>query len=159
MHELNKILKLLLQNRVEFILVGGLAAVTYGASTMTQDVDVCFSFHAENVEAILRALRRIHPRVRAGSGIVSLYEYTVERLCRLRNLYLKTDWGELDLLGEIKGVGNFEEVKKTSIEVTLFDHACRILSIDSLIQSKQAMNRPKDKQVVLELKVLRRKKR
>lgn len=158
MPELNEILKLLLQNKVEFVLVGGLAAIAHGVSTVTQDVDVCFSFDARNVENLLKALTNIHPRVRAGSKIIPLQEYSVERLAQLNNLYVKTDWGELDLLGTIMEIGDFEETKKNSSKITLFGYPCRILNIDSLIAAKEAMGRPKDRQVVLELRALREKR-
>jgi len=88
---------------------------------------------------------------------LSLDEYSVERLAQLGNFYVKTDEGDLDLLGQIKGVGDFQETKKHSIEIKLFGYPCRILQIDSLIKAKQAMDRPKDKQVELELKVIRDK--
>lgn len=155
----NEILKRLLQNKVDFILVGGLAAVAYGVSTMTQDIDVCFPFAPENIRRLLISLEGSHPCVRAGSGIVPLDQYDVARLSKLDNLYLQTDLGELDLLGRIVGIGGFKEVKAQSTEIEIFGFSCRILEIDSLINAKEAMGRPKDRHVVLELKAIREKLR
>lgn len=154
---LNEILKRLLQSNVEFVLVGGLAAVAHGASTMTQDVDVCLSFKPENIKKVLVALQDIHPTVRAGSGKIPLNEYSVERLAELGNVYVMTDLGELDLLGQIAGLGDYEKVKTAADPISLMGLTCLILSIEALIHVKEAMNRPKDRQVVLELKVIQDK--
>lgn len=157
MLEPNEILKRLLQHRVEFVLVGGLAAVAYGVSTMTQDIDVCCAFDAENMQKVLAALDGLHPAVRAGSGIVPLERYSIDRLVTLRNLYLKTDWGEVDLLGTVAGLGNYRAVETQAVTIDLFGFPCRILHIDALIRAKQSMGRPKDQQVVHELQVIRDK--
>jgi hypothetical protein len=63
----------------------------------------------------------------------------------LKNLYLKTDLGAVDCLGEVLGIGNFDEVLKNSVELQLPCGNCRILSIDALIRAKEAMNRNQDR--------------
>jgi hypothetical protein len=155
----NEILKRLLQNDVECVLVGGLAAIAYGVSTITQDVDICFSFHESNIQKLIISLEDISPRIRAGGGFESLNQYDTARLSRLDHLYLRTDLGELDILGRITGIGEFKEVKSHSMEIELFGYPCHILDIDHLIQAKEALGRPKDLQVVLELKAIRKKLR
>ncbi len=149
-----KLLQGLLENNVDFILVGGLAAVAYGASTLTQDLDVCFNFDTDNIRQLLKALEDLNPRVRAGSKNIPLGD-DVQRLSQYNNLYIKTDWGDLDLLGQIKGLGDYPQVEKHAIAIEIFGCSCRILDIDSLIKSKEVLDRPKDRQVVLELKVIK----
>ena len=73
----------------------------------------------------------------------------------LKNLYLKTDLGVVDCLGEVLGVGNFDEVFKNSVEVELPYGKCRILDIDALIRAKEAMNRNHDKITVMLLKKIK----
>ncbi len=70
---------------------------------------------------------------------------------------MKTDLGQLDLLGSLAGIGSYDEVKKHFIEVTIFGLPCPVLDIDSLIKTKKEVGRPKDLQVVLELEVIREK--
>lgn len=72
-----------------------------------------------------------------------------------KNLYLDTDWGPIDCLGEIKGIGGFAEVKKRSVAIDIEGCRCRVLDLDALIDAKKAMAREKDSQVILELEVLR----
>jgi hypothetical protein len=73
----------------------------------------------------------------------------------LKNLYLKTDLGVVDCLGEVLGVGNFDKVLKNSVEVDLPYGKCRILDIDALIRAKEAMNRNHDKITVMLLKKIK----
>jgi len=73
----------------------------------------------------------------------------------LKNLYLKTDLGVVDCLGEVLGVGSFDEVLKNSVEVELPYGKCRILDIDALIRAKEAMNRNHDKITVMLLKKIK----
>ena len=157
MEDINQLLHRLLQNKVDCVLVGGYAAVVHGSATVTQDLDVCLDFQPGNIQKLLRALEKVNPRVRAGSNTISLFEYTVERIAQLENLYIKTELGKLDLLGSVTGIGPYADVKKNSITINLFDLPCRVLDIDSLIKAKEAIGRPKDHQTVLELQVIREK--
>jgi hypothetical protein len=67
-------------------------------------------------------------------------------------LYLKTDLGVVDCLGEVLGIGNFEEVLKHSVEVELPYGNCRIIDLEALIRAKEAMNREHDLITVKHLK-------
>ena len=49
------------EHGVEFVLIGGIAAVAHGASVVTFDVDVCCSFRPENLFRLQRALADLHP--------------------------------------------------------------------------------------------------
>lgn len=157
MEDINKLLHLLIQNNVDCVLVGGYAAVVHGSATVTRDLDVCLDFRPDNIRKLLKALEKVKPCARAGSSMISLFDYTVERISQLDNLYIKTDLGKLDLLGSITGVGSYTDAKKNSVEISLFELPCHVLDIDSLIKAKQAAGRPKDQQVVLELQVIREK--
>ena len=65
---------------------------------------------------------------------------------------MKTDLGIVDCLGEVLGVGSFDEVLKNSVEVELPYGKCRILDIETLIRAKEAMNRDHDRITVKHLK-------
>ncbi len=151
------LLQRLLENDIEFVLVGGLAATMYGASTVTYDVDVCFEFAPENIEKLLAAFNDLNPRVRAQTGWLSPSELPPEQLLRLDNLYLQTDYGGLDLLGSLVEVGDYTEVKRHSVQINVFGKPCRILELETLIRVKENIGRPKDKQVAIELRTIREK--
>jgi hypothetical protein len=67
---------------------------------------------------------------------------------------LKTDLGEIDLMGELAGVGTYAEVKSASVIVDAFDRNVAMLNLKGLIQSKRAAGREKDLSDVRELESL-----
>jgi predicted nucleotidyltransferase len=52
--------------------------------------------------------------------------------------------GDVDLLGEVKGIGNYDDLVKDSLKVDLDGYSALILSIPGLIVAKMAAVRPKD---------------
>ena len=74
--------------------------------------------------------------------------------CNGRPAYLETELGPVDLLGSIKGVGDFERVRRASIEIELFGRRCRVICVEDLIAAKQAMGRDKDMIAVKELRAI-----
>ena len=72
-------------------------------------------------------------------------------------MQMKTDLGLVDCLDEVLGVGDFESVLKHSVELELpFGH-CRILDLEALIRSKEAMNREHDRIAVRQLREIKRR--
>jgi hypothetical protein len=80
---------------------------------------------------------------------------TAENWARFKNLYLKTDLGIVDCLGEVLGVGGYDEALSHSIVLNLPIGPCRVLDIDTLIKAKEAMGRPHDLVTVQHLKAVR----
>lgn len=153
MLQLNQILARLIQAEVEFVLVGGLAAAIHGSSLNTRDVDVCIRLSVENLLRIQSALADLHPVHRSRPDIPLVL--TPEECPRFKNLYLKTDLGILDCLGEVTAVGGYEEALLHSIVLNLPVGSCRILDIDTLIKAKEAMGRPHDLITVQHLRAVR----
>lgn len=82
----------------------------------------------------------------------------IRRLFRLiKNIYLDTDCGQLDCLGNIDGIGNYSDVKKHSHYISLAGKSFPILTLPALIRSKEAMGRPRDKENTLLLKAIQEK--
>ena len=82
-----------------------------------------------------------------------------EQTCgEFKNLYLDTDIGQLDCLSFIDGVGDFQQVKKASELVKVEDIRMCVLSLDALITTKKTMNRPRDKEAVLQLEAIKKLK-
>src|SRR5262249_43535050 len=61
---LEPLLRHLLDNNAEFVLVGGLAMIAQGAMYNTFDLDVCYSRTPKNLVAIARAMAPLRPRLR-----------------------------------------------------------------------------------------------
>jgi len=143
MQNLSELTRRLIASQVEFVLVGGFAAAAHGVTLVTRDVDICCRFSEANLMRIQKAFADLHPVHRPRTDLP--LELTPQQCASLKNLYLKTDLGAVDCLGEVLGIGNFDEVLKNSVELQLPCGNCRILSIDALIRAKEAMNRNQDR--------------
>jgi hypothetical protein len=159
MKNLSELTRRLIAAQVEFVLVGGFAAVAHGVTLVTRDVDICCRFSEANLMRIQTAFADLH-RMRKDLPL----ELTPELCAGLKNLYLETvyletDLGVVDCLGEVLGVGNFDEVLKNSIEIELPCGNCRIINIDALIIAKEAMNRNHDRITVHHLKEIKKQQR
>ncbi len=153
MQNLNDLLQRLHAQEVEFVLVGGFAATVHGSTLVTRDLDVCCRFTEENLRRIHRAVADLHPAHRMRPDLP--FVLTPDLCASLKNLYLKTDLGSLDCLGEVKGVGNFEEARQHSVVVELPFGECRVLDLDTLIRAKLAMNRGHDQITVRQLQAIK----
>lgn len=130
----------------------------HGGSMMTRDVDIACRMEPDNLIRLFDAFSALHPVHRMTPQRQPFTREQAER-GELKNLYLATDWGQLDCLGEIKGVGGFAECLAQSEEIDLEGGAVRVLTLDALIASKRAMGRPRDLHMVLELEAIREKRR
>jgi hypothetical protein len=128
--------------------------VAHGTSLVTQDVDICCHFATDNLMRLQEALAGLHPVHRMTPKRLPL-QLTPQACGGLKNLYLDTDLGQLDCLGEVAGVGDFEQAKSLSVEVSLPAGTCRVLSLDALIAAKAAMARPRDREVVKQLRAIK----
>ena len=153
MTDFKSLIETLSDARVEFVVVGGLAAAAHGSARLTQDVDVVYSRRPENLERLVGALAPWRPYLRgAPPGLP--FEWSEGSLRRGLNFTLTTDLGDLDLLGEITGGGTYEEILPMSTTLEFFGRACRCLTLPALIHVKRAAGRPRDLEAVAELEAL-----
>ncbi len=147
------LLRRLTDGKVEFILVGGVAAVLHGASRFTQDVDVVYRRTPDNLDRLAAALAPLHPRPRgAPPGLP--FRWDAETLARGLNFTLATDHGPLDAFGEIVGGGDYDALAPHTIERDLDGLRLRCLDLPTLIKVKRAAGRPKDFEAIAELELL-----
>jgi predicted nucleotidyltransferase len=154
--DINRLLQRLCDADIDFVIVGGFAAILHGSSLTTRDLDVCALLTPENVSKLREVLRDLHPVHRLTGQRLSFLENPAPEV-KLNNLYLGTDFGPVDLLSNILGVGDFESVRANAVEVDLFGRRCRVISLDDLIRAKEALTRDKDRQTVLQLRAIREK--
>ena len=150
----DELLKALVRESVEFVVVGGVAANLHGSSQVTRDFDVVAPLTVDNCRKILAALAAHAPRFYQSIGKPKV-ERTAEQLAQFKNLYFLTDLGIIDLLGSLPPVGDYEAVVSRAVPLTVFGVECRVVSLDDLIAVKHHVGRPKDKAVEIELKAIR----
>jgi hypothetical protein len=155
MQNLSELTRRLVEAQVEFVLIGGFAAVAHGATLVTRDVDICCRFTEPNLMRIQQAFADLHAVHRLRPDLP--LQLTAEQCASLQNLYLKTDLGIVDCLSNVLGLGEFETVLKQSIQLELpFGH-CRVLSIEALIRAKETMDRDHDRIAVKQLREIKRR--
>lgn len=141
------------EHKVEYIVVGGAAAIAHGSARLTQDLDIVYRRTPANLDRVVAALVQHTPYIRgAPRGLPFVWDR--ETLRRGLNFTLVTSLGEIDLLGEIPGGGGFEELRDAAIELHLFGTSCRCLSLCQLIRAKVASGRPKDLEALAELEAI-----
>lgn len=143
---------------VQFILIGGLAAMAYGSARATFDVDVVYSRTPANIRNLAHCLADCSPYLRgAPPGLPFRFD---ERTIRGGlNFTLTTSIGDLDLFGEVAGGGTYAELMQHSVEIEIFGIQCKCVSLERLIQLKRAAGRPKDFEAIAELQAILEERR
>lgn len=153
MSRFDELLARLDREGVEYILVGGMAGAAHGAARVTYDLDLVYGRAPENLERLARALAETHAYPRgAPPGLP--FRLDAPTLQRGLNFTLKTDLGDLDLLGEITGGGGYEDLRGDSVELEILGHRCLCLGLAKLIEVKRAAGRPRDFEALAELEAL-----
>jgi len=148
------LLRVLADQEVAFILVGGAAATVHGSARLTLDVDVVYQRTPDNLARLVNALAPYAPGLRgAPAGLP--FQWDAETLARGLNFTLTTTIGPIDLLGEIAGGGTYEKLLPDTDEVTAFGVTCRCVTLDRLIHLKRSAGRVKDLEAIAELEALR----
>ena len=142
------------QHQVEFVVIGGVCGIIHGVTLVTTDLDVCCRFTSENLHRVQAALSDLHPYHRLSANRLP-FEITDELCGRLKNLYLQTDLGKLDCLGEVAGVGSYEAVLQNSVVFNLSYGDLRILSLEAAIASKESVGRPRDLEAAKQLRAIK----
>jgi hypothetical protein len=154
MTDIEALLQALNNHRVEYIVVGGVAALAHGSARLTQDLDILYRRSPENLDRLVAALHEVKPYLRgAPPGLPFVWDKTT--LSHGLNFTLETSLGWLDLLGEIPGGGRYEDLVSDSAELEMFSGVSKCLSLDQLIRAKRAAGRPKDLEALAELEALR----
>jgi hypothetical protein len=153
---LKALLERLLENQIDFVLVGGFASVIHGATLVTQDLDICVAMTEEQVEKLRTALTDLHPILRMNPNVKTSFLDHPKDIKGLNNIYLKTDLGILDVMSQLPPIGDFEAIKKNCIEIPIYGHTCKVISLDDLIRIKQTMTRAKDQEALQQLLKIQR---
>ncbi|MCC6335306.1 MAG: hypothetical protein IT380_15115 [Myxococcales bacterium] len=140
---LQKLVDALVDSRVRFVVIGGVALNLQGHARMTEDFDVCYARDRDNVEALARALAPLKPRLR-GAPPELPFTFDARTIRSGLNFTLTTDAGAIDLLGEVTGLGGYAEADALADEFELFGHKVLVLNLEGLERTKKAAGRPKD---------------
>ena len=157
MQNFSQLLERLASAGLEFVVVGGFAAVTHGATYLTRDVDICAILTDENVAKVRKALADWNPTHRMTPQKLSFLRFPPAGQ-PINNLYLQTDMGVVDILTSILGVGDFHRLVEKAEELEVDGLTFRVIALEDLITAKEAMGREKDLLVAKELRAIQAKR-
>jgi len=148
-----RVLQALKDGGVEFILIGGVAANLHGAARATFDVDVVYCRRRENIRKLVGVFAPFNPYLRgAPPGLP--FKFDEQTVRNGLNFTLQTTLGDVDLLGEVAGGGNYDQLLAHTVEMEAFGVRSRVVTLERLIQLKRAAGRPKDFESLAELQAL-----
>ena len=135
-----------MRHRVEFVLVGGVAANIHGYPLPTQDVDITPVTTSANYKRLAAALREVNARIRVDAEPDGV-PFVIDEVALARNVTwtLRTDVGNLDVVTEPTGTGGYDDLRRDAITVELGPYLkVLVASLPDIIRSKEAAGRPKD---------------
>jgi hypothetical protein len=144
----------LIAHEVDFVIVGGVAIRLHSSAYITNDLDFCYSRSKQNLRNLVAALSPFEPRPRDFPTDLP-YIFDEASLNNATHFTFETSIGSIDLLGEVKGVGDYSDAVERSVEFPIYGGLVKALSLDALIDAKTAADRPKDRLVLPELRALR----
>ncbi len=143
-------LEILARHRVDFIVIGGVAAVLEGAPISTFDLDIVFDATPENRARLLAALQELNARYKDPAG--RHFVPDAEKLEKMRMHLLHTDLGSLDVLARTGAGHGYRDLLDGTIEHELSGFKIRALNLEMVIATKEQANRPKDRIALMYLR-------
>ncbi len=146
------------QHDVDCILIGGWAASLHGSMRSTVDVDFVYSRRQENIRRLVACVKPLQPALRgAPAGLP--FKFDEPTIQHGLNFTLTTTLGDVDLLGEVSGGGEYEDLLPHTEVLEVFGLPIRCVTLERLIQLKRAAGRPKDLEAIAELTALLEERR
>lgn len=151
----DEILKVLTASGVDFVVIGGIAAVLHGSAQSTFDLDICYATDRGNLDALGEVLVDLGARLKGiDDGVPFVPD--ADTLRRVELLTMVTVKGELDILARPAGSPGYEALRRNAERVDLDGFFVLVASVDDLIAMKRAAGRPKDLAAVEELEAIKR---
>ncbi len=150
-----EVFRILARHRVDYVLIGGMAATLHGSNLRTGDTDICPFRSRENLERLAAALSEMEALIRtpdAPSGLP--FNCDAEFLERVGILNLVTAFGDLDISFEPTGTTGFEDLKQDLVRYEIAGITVPVASLPDVIRSKEAAGREKDRQQLPALHLL-----
>lgn len=149
--------RMLNEEGVDYVVLGGFAAILRGSPVTTRDLDVIPDRDSTNLDRLGRALTRMNARIRIEGDSVPTKIDGAFLANMPHMLNLVTDFGDLDLTftpaGSAGGYAGWQS--HATNEVVADGLTVRVASLDDIIDSKRAANRPKDLMALPYLESLR----
>jgi len=147
--EPERILEVLSAHEVDFVLIGGFAAITHGSPFLTEDIDVTPERGADNLDRLSAALKALGARIRTQGVDEGLpFDHDGESLASAGVWNLTTRYGDLDISFVPSGTEGYADLVRGARTTSIAGVAVHIASLEDIVRSKQAADRAKDRRVL-----------
>ena len=137
----------LAKHDVRYVLIGALAARLQGFPRLTADADITPDGERKNLERLASALHELDAKVFAESVPEGLpFDWTAKGLARAETWNLITSAGRLDLVFLPAGTGGYQDLVRQAVDYVVFGNELKAASLDDIVRSKEASDRPQDRQ-------------
>jgi predicted nucleotidyltransferase len=153
--DLRRIAEHLVAHGVEFIVIGGQAETLFGSPRVTFDVDLCYRRTKENLQRLAVALNELKPTLRNAPRDLP-FIIDVRSLSLGSNFNFDVGRIQFDLLGWVEPIGDFEALAKRASTKSVGPLNLKVIDLDDLIRIKQHVNRPKDRDSLLQLLAIKK---
>jgi hypothetical protein len=142
----------LVVHAVDFVIIGGLAAIAHGSRRMTRDIDIVVEPSNENLHRLEQALAELSAvKLVAGGGEQAIEPADVAMVALGTTLHTRSAATRLDVVGAPAGAARYPELLKRSIVAWVGGVEVRVVGLDDLIAMKRAAGRPLDLQDIADL--------
>jgi len=153
-----KLIKVLAKHRVDFVLIGALAARLQGFPRLTADADITPARNRDNLIRLAAALRELDARVFTEAVPEGLeFDCSAQTFSRSETWNLVTAAGRLDLAFTPSGTTGYEDLIRRALRFEVYDVELMAASLDDIIRSKEAADRPQDRQDVVVMREMQRR--
>ncbi len=130
---------------VRYVLIGGLASVLHGSPLPTLDADICPSREDDNLARLAAALEELDARIRTPDTADGVgFPRSAAFLAGIDLLNLTTRAGDLDLAFKPAGTSGYADLSVRAVNMVVRHITIPVASLEDVIRSKTAANRPKD---------------
>jgi hypothetical protein len=155
-----RLIRVLARHRVRYVLIGALAARLQGFPRLTADADITPDRSPDNLEHLAAALRELEARVYTESVPEGLpFDCSSSALARAPLWNLVTSAGRLDVAFVPSGTEGFADLSRDAVRFEVFGVELFAASLSDIVRSKEAADRPQDRQDVVVLRAMLRRKR
>jgi transcriptional regulator with XRE-family HTH domain len=146
------------RNRVDFVVIGGVAGLAHGSTYPTYDLDIAYSRDPRNLERLAAALREIGVRLRGAPDDLP-FQADAKTLEAGMNFTFLTEYGKFDILGHVDGIRGYEDLRSHAATQGVGGIPVQVASLNHLIGMKRRADRTKDQLMVEEYVSMERLRR
>lgn len=153
-----RLIKVLAKHRVDFVLIGALAARLQGFPRLTADADITPARDRDNLSRLAAALRELNARVFTEAVPKGLtLDCSAQTLSRAETWNFVTSAGRLDLAFMPSGTTGYEDLIRGALRFEVYGVELLAASLEDIIRSKEAADRPQDRQDVVLMREMQRR--